>query len=163
MKMNYFVGNKELAIAALNVLDGMRGQIQRELKVNVKEIEKENVEQNDGEEEPPSPFVAFKTAVVLLGEMTRNGFNRLRENIMKEFKCTGKAIPSFHDMTKNRPTIIPIFFGSKTRDDDDNNDNGDDNDDDNNNNNNDNKDDDNSHLFLQLDKSLAQRPGASGR
>ena len=60
MGMNYFVGNKELAIAALNVLDGMRDQIQRELKVNVKEIEKENVEQNDGEEESPSPFVALK-------------------------------------------------------------------------------------------------------
>ena len=38
----------------------------------------------------------------------------------------------------------------------------DDNEDDDNNNN-DNKDDDNSHLFLQLDTSLAQRPGASGR
>ena len=35
--------------------------------------------------------------------------------------------------------------------------------DDNDDNNNDNKDDDNSHLFLQLDTSLAQRPGASGR
>ena len=34
---------------------------------------------------------------------------------------------------------------------------------DNDDNNNDNKDDDNSHLFLQLDTSLAQRPGASGR
>ena len=70
MGMNHFDGNKELAIAALNVLDGTRGQIQRELKVNVKEIEKENVEQTDGEEEPPSPFVAFETAMVLLGKTT---------------------------------------------------------------------------------------------
>ena len=84
MGMDYFVGNKELAIVALNVLDGVRDQIQLELKVNLKEIEKENVEQIDGEEEPPSPFVAFKTAIVLLGKMTRNGFTRLHQNIMKD-------------------------------------------------------------------------------
>ena len=70
----FICGNKELAIAALNLLDGAEDQMQWESKLNLKDIEKENVQQNDAEE-PFSVFVTCETAIVLLGETTQNGFN----------------------------------------------------------------------------------------
>ena len=57
--------------------------------------------------------MAFKTAVALLGETTANGFRRLRDKIIKDFSFTNITLPTFYQMTKNRPKIIEINFGSK--------------------------------------------------
>ena len=118
MGINYFLGNKDLAIAALNLLDGVQDQIQWELKVNLKNLEKKNIQQNDLEEEPPSHQFAFKTAIIMLGKTTRNSYTRLCEQIAHNFNCEPSVIPSFHQMTKNRPKILPITFGCLKNDND---------------------------------------------
>ena len=113
MGHNYFVGNDELALEALDLLDGIRNQLQWELKVNLKEVERQKLGMIEGKDEAPLPQIAFKTAVALLGETTANGFKRLRDKIIEDFSMTNITLPSFYQMTSNRPSIIPISFGSK--------------------------------------------------
>ena len=63
MGRNYFLENKDLAIASLNLFDGVWDQIQWELKVNLKDLQNQSIQQNDLEEEPPSQQFAFKNAI----------------------------------------------------------------------------------------------------
>ena len=61
MGRNYFLENKDLAIASLNLLDGVCNQIQWKLKVNLKDLQNQSMQQNDLEEEPPSQQCVHKT------------------------------------------------------------------------------------------------------
>jgi hypothetical protein len=116
----YFDRNKELAVDVLTLLEYLRHRIQYKLKLNLRQYEKDFTPLNEVEDEvrdmenslqPTSDERDFQTAVAMLGEHSRNGYKRVRDSILAEFKSiTPDDIPSFHDMTKDRPKVEPLLY-----------------------------------------------------
>lgn len=106
----YMHGNKVLAIEILNLLDGMKEYIESKVKVNFNDLEEiavvPNPEDNEGLiYELDARKKEHKVAIALLGETSKKGYRRVRKSLKSI-----ATIPTFENVTKNRPRIVPITY-----------------------------------------------------
>ena len=47
----------------------------------------------------------YKSAFVLLGNASRNGYERITKDLIKEFDISKNRLPSYYKLTKDRPKI----------------------------------------------------------
>ena len=121
----YFERNDNLAVDVVTVLDWLRTRLQYELKVNLKTEtvstsftplnDADTAVREEEEERNATEIVRsekdYSTAMSLLCESSRNGYTRVRQSMLEEFKTvTPDALPSYHMLTKNRPKIVPLLL-----------------------------------------------------
>ena len=105
----YYIGNKELAITIMDVLDGVRLALERKMKMKFREIEDEVLLPVNGDrdgliQQLNDKQQGYKLAMSLLGETSMNGYDRMRKS-MKGF-LTGVALPSLYNIKKKRPALV---------------------------------------------------------
>ena len=110
----YYVRNIDLAVSILNLIDGVKEALERKLKVNLDSQElKEKItlpvdDDNDGViNELTNESHNFDLAMTLLGETSRNGYERIR-------KVLSVPLPSSFIINKTRPAVEKIAFGTQT-------------------------------------------------
>ena len=107
----YLYKNKQLAIEIINLLDGVKEYIATKLHINFDSL-------NDvavvpiGEDRDGGLITTLNNkkrehqlAISLLGEMSANGFERVRKNL-EDFT----SLPSYYDLKKGRPKVVPIVY-----------------------------------------------------
>ena len=120
-KVEYFEGNMDLALDVMSVLEECKIKIQRDLKVNLRNLEKEDPVPPPEEEDnlfftkdlsqkfKRTDYTGnndqYKTAVTMLGHSTLLGYNDIRSELIKEFNLPASWLPSFYMLTKNRPNV----------------------------------------------------------
>ena len=121
--------SKFLAVDVLTILDGIKYALLKKLKVNeraIADLVPEPVSPEEDEEEPDGGSIAVamlgeeetregntdgcSTAVAMLGEATREGYGRIRKEMMKEYSLTSEELPTYYILTKQRPKIEPILL-----------------------------------------------------
>jgi hypothetical protein len=108
--MEYLYGNETLAIDISCLLDGIREQLLRKMKVRLADVEGEvNVPLNDDREGLIQVLDEKKHqfATSLLGETSRNGFQRLMSKF-NDAAVDGSQLPSYYRLTKDNPKIEEV-------------------------------------------------------
>ena len=104
----YLRKNAKLGVELMNLIDGVKEYLGKKLQLNLDDLQEEVItpveNDNDGIiAELDKNKKEHKVAIALLGETSRNGYERMRES-MDDFL----NLPSFHLLTKNRPTVVPL-------------------------------------------------------
>ena len=104
----YLKNNKKLGVELINLIDGVKEYLETKMHLKFDDLHEEviNPIENDDDgliEKLDSKKREHKVAIALLGETSRNGYERMRESL-DEFT----SLPSFHTLTKNRPAVLPL-------------------------------------------------------
>ena len=108
--VEYLIGNKDLAVDILTVIDSIRNKVQDELRVNLHLVQKEitppPVDESDDKCGDDDKYNRYSSAIAMLGEASIQGYERMRKKILVQNLLSSDALPSYHMLTKNRPKII---------------------------------------------------------
>ena len=94
------------------VIDGVRDQVSGYMDINFDEINDKVCPSYDSNGSPEGPEVVkdtddesrgWRLSTLLSRKSTKNGYDRLRNNLTKELKLSKDSIPSYYHFTKRRP------------------------------------------------------------
>lgn len=111
---NYLKGNEDVALNIIDLIDGVRKTLEKRMKVEFKSIADRAMPPVEGDTDGAIEFIdktklEFELAVSLLGETTRNGYERVKKKMDKRSAGMPKGnisnIRSYHMLTMNRPKV----------------------------------------------------------
>lgn len=105
----YVEGNRELAIKFLNLMIGVKEYLSKKIKIKFESLEKEVIAPVDTDtdgliDELDNSNRHHALAKAILGEISRQGYNRLKDKLENDKHFTD--FPSFCSMTKNLLKVV---------------------------------------------------------
>ena len=121
---DYLKGNEEVALNIIDLIDGVRKVLEKRLKVEFKSIADRAIPPIEGDTDGSISFIdetklEYELAVSLLGETSRNGYERIKKKVNKRSAAIAKGtngadgttnhttnkVRSYHMLTMNRPKV----------------------------------------------------------
>ena len=122
----YLQGNEELAIDTVSFLDCIHNRLGIEVNINLRnnktdeftplcdEEEEERIYNQEEISNENQNDRQFFTAITLLGDNTKSGYERVRSQMLQELPQIKKGdLPSYYIITKNRPNIEVLLFAAE--------------------------------------------------
>ena len=101
---------KELAIRVITTIDRVKQQIQDMFGLNLLTLSKEmtDIIDNEVEEKEEKEFDFLASAYTMLSNTTQSGYNKIKKELVEQFKLPPEKLPSYYVLTQNRPDVIPF-------------------------------------------------------
>ena len=114
---SYLINDSDLLVDLNMLLDDVHDYVSKKLKRKLTDVPKTTPSPNPDDIRTERSAISvctkdqlkFQAAVALLGECSRNGFERLRTKFSEDLSIDISQFPSYYVLTKNRQVIIDEY------------------------------------------------------